>query len=126
MKRVLWVLVALLALVEIALLGWLPWMTRILIFGIAGFHLLKEKLPAQIESRVTLGFNILIALLIANLLAGDWSPLGPERSIGNLLFVVLAIGLLLGAFLLFIRIYPLLLGFILKIKIVFWEQADSW
>ncbi|QXD23889.1 efflux RND transporter permease subunit [Opitutia bacterium ISCC 51] len=119
MKRLLWILVALLTLIEISVLGWLPWMARILILCIAGFHLLKGKLPTQIEGRVTLGFNILVALLIANLLAGDWSPLGPERSIGNLLFVILAIGLLLGAFLLFIRIYPQLLGFILKVKTIF-------
>lgn len=119
MKRVLWILVALLVLLEIFFLSWLPWTARVLILGIASFHLLKDKIPGPIQGRISLGFNLLVALLVASILADDWTPLGPERSIANLSFVVLSIGLLLGAFFIFIRLYPTLLAFILNFKTVF-------
>ena len=104
-KRVLWFLVALLVVAEIMFLGWLPWMARVLILGIAVFHLLEEKLPVQNRRQVTVGFNLVVTFLVASILAGDWNPLGPERSTANLVFVVLAIGILLGIFLSFIRIF---------------------
>ncbi len=62
---------------------------------------------------------LLTALAVALLLAGDWQPLGPERTIVNMLFVVLGIGGLIGCFLGFIRIYPLILAFLLRVKLLF-------
>lgn len=62
---------------------------------------------------------ILVAILTALFLAREWSPLGPEYVIRNFLFVVLAIGGLLGFFYLFIHFYARILSWLLRIKTIF-------
>lgn len=61
----------------------------------------------------------LSVLFVVNLLAKDWQPLGPERTIANLLFVVLLIGGLLGGVYLFIRYYAWMLAALLRVKLLF-------
>lgn len=64
--------------------------------------------------------NVAIALVLAWLLAGFWLPLGVHQSQAtNFLFVVVVSGSLLGFFWLVIHFYPQILGFLLKIKVVF-------
>jgi Cu(I)/Ag(I) efflux system membrane protein CusA/SilA len=62
---------------------------------------------------------LFVALLTAIFLARDWSPLGPEYIVKNILFVILAIGGLLGFFYLFIRFYARILSFLLRFKTIF-------
>lgn len=62
---------------------------------------------------------ICVALTTAFFLARDWSPLGPEFILKNVLFVVLAIGGLLGFFYLLIHFYARILSWLLRFKGIF-------
>ena len=64
--------------------------------------------------------NVAIALVLAWLLAGYWLPLGVNKSQAtNFLFVIVVSGSLLGFFWLVIHFYTKILGFLLKVKILF-------
>jgi Cu(I)/Ag(I) efflux system membrane protein CusA/SilA len=62
---------------------------------------------------------LFVAIITAVLLAADWQPLGPEKTISNLLFVVLLIGGLLGGVYCFIKFYARMLAYLLRRKLVF-------
>ena len=62
---------------------------------------------------------MIAAILTAIYLANDWQPLGPEHSVSNILFVLLAVGGLLGLFYCFIHFYPRILAKLLTFKAVF-------
>lgn len=69
---------------------------------------------------LSMALNIVIAMVIGWLLAGDWSPLGFEESTwSNYLFVVIIIGSLLLAFTAFQKIYPRMLRWCLDHKLAF-------
>ena len=118
-KRLLWFSLAILGVVGTVSLDRFPWWTSAIIIGVAVFNLFEAKIPEALRRQVTLYFNFLVALAVAGVLAAEWSPLGPERAFTNLVFVLLAIGGLVGFFYLFIGIYPLLLGTILRFRIIF-------
>jgi Cu(I)/Ag(I) efflux system membrane protein CusA/SilA len=64
--------------------------------------------------------TVIIALGFGGLLAAEWRPLGVDNGLAvNLLFIVFAIGLVLGGFKAFIRFYPRILGWCLAHKTVF-------
>jgi Cu(I)/Ag(I) efflux system membrane protein CusA/SilA len=62
---------------------------------------------------------IVAALITAYILANDWQPLGPERNIANVFFVVLTIGGLIGAIYVFIHFYTRILAVVLRTKFLF-------
>ncbi len=62
---------------------------------------------------------ILTVLLVGIALTLYWEPLGADRTIRNLLFVALAIGLLLLIFKTFQHFYPRILGWCLNHKLLF-------
>jgi copper/silver efflux system protein len=95
----------------------LPPLAQWLIAGRAGRR--PTAPPGRLRRHGRVAFSLAAALAVAWLLAGDWRPLGPDRDWANLTFVVLAIGLLLGGFLLFIRFYPVLLRRVLQAKLLF-------
>ncbi len=65
-------------------------------------------------------FNLALAVVAAVLLAGQWLPLGPGRSLFlNILFVLVVIGGVLGIFSAFGRVYGRLLGWCLDHKVLF-------
>ena len=69
---------------------------------------------------VSTAVNVLIALLLAWLLAGYWLPLGVGQSQAtNFLFVVIVAGSLLSFFWLIIHFYTSILGFLLRVKLLF-------
>ncbi len=64
--------------------------------------------------------NVAVALVLAWLLAGYWLPLGVNQSQAtNFLFVVVIAGSLLGFFWLVIHFYTKILGFLLRVKVLF-------
>jgi Cu(I)/Ag(I) efflux system membrane protein CusA/SilA len=64
--------------------------------------------------------NVAVALVLAWLLAGYWLPLGVNQSQAtNFLFVVVVAGSLLGFFWLVIHFYTKILGFLLRVKVLF-------
>jgi Cu(I)/Ag(I) efflux system membrane protein CusA/SilA len=69
---------------------------------------------------LTAAVNVAIALVLAWLLAGYWLPLGVNQSQAtNFLFVVVVAGSLLSFFWLVIYFYTTILGFLLRVKLLF-------
>ncbi|EDY82589.1 RND transporter, HAE1/HME family, permease protein [Verrucomicrobiia bacterium DG1235] len=62
---------------------------------------------------------LFVAILTALYLASVWKPLGPEHTILNILFVIIAIGGLLLPMLAFIWFYPRILPWVLRTKALF-------
>lgn len=63
--------------------------------------------------------NVLVMLFVARVLARHWEPLGAERELANLMFVLLAIVGLLLFFVLFMKIYEPILRWCLAHKALF-------
>ena len=79
---------------------------------------LLAKLPAKLLPVGNLA-KLLLLLLAAGLLAWHWLPLGPEAGLlGNLLFVVICVGGVVGSFRLFQHYYTVLLGWALQRKVL--------
>ena len=99
--------------------SWFPWWLGALMVGAAIYHLAENKMPPTLHRGILFGFNFLVALLVSLWLAEDWSPLGPEARVQNVIFVLLLVGGILGAFYLFIHFYGRMLGFLLRVKSLF-------
>ena len=64
--------------------------------------------------------NILYGAMVAFMLAHEWMPLGVTKSVfTNFIFVVGTTGLLIGFFYIIIFFYERILGFLLRIKLLF-------
>lgn len=98
---------------------WFPWWLGIVAVAVAIFHLSSSRIPPKVHRALILGFNFIVALLVAIRLAADWKPLGPEESLQNIFFVLVTVGGLLGFFFLFIRFYARILAFLLQFKTIF-------
>jgi Cu(I)/Ag(I) efflux system membrane protein CusA/SilA len=122
-KRSFWSILLVLGFILPVLVEWIPWWTGGLMILISAFHLISHRIPQKIRQTINVSFNFFIAIIVAILLANDWAPLGPEAGIFNILFVILIIGGLLGIFFLFIRVYPFLLGHVLRHKLAFLTGA---
>ena len=114
-----WAALSVLSLVGAITVSWFPWWLFAVISAAACFQIFRDRLPPDFTRWGSALLHIMVALMVAVLLARDWAPLGPERSNANLVFVLLAIGGLLGIFHLFIRLYPRLLEWVLQFKVVF-------
>jgi len=78
-----------------------------------------KRLPWQAPS-LRIALNLVIAMLVGWLLAGNWAPLGlGQTNLKNFVFVLFVIGGLLLCFALFQRLYPRLLGWCLDHKLAF-------
>ena len=95
----------------------------------------KGKYPGRRARFVTVGVNIIYALLTAWLLSSIWLPLGVSASIfKNFLFTVLIAGGLIGIFYLIIHFYEDILRFLLRFKLLFlllvsvivWQGYQAW
>jgi len=96
--------------------GWLG----LIISVIGGYNLFREKLPPKISRHSQFITNLLAVLLVGIILTGHWMPLGVDRALlTNLIFVALLIGGLLVFFTIFQRLYPLILGWCLRHKMLF-------
>ncbi|MBW2459810.1 MAG: efflux RND transporter permease subunit, partial [Deltaproteobacteria bacterium] len=84
---------------------------------LAGARLSEPLLPEQHRKLPALLAALAVALAVVVLLADYWLPLGPERGFWlNRLFVAVIVGVLLGGFSLFYRLYPALLRWALAHK----------
>lgn len=98
---------------SVALLNGL-WLAALVLIGIGVsnlFQLVKPQTEKYLKHSA-----LIVALVAVNiLLAEEWAPLGVQGGVFlNFLFVALIIGLTLGVFSLFIRVYPTLLDLTLK------------
>jgi len=81
--------------------------------------MMQRKLPVAVREKIVYGFNFIVAFLIAVVLANSWAPLGPEKGIFNVIFVVILIGSLLAFFLGFMKVYGSILAVCLRYKAAF-------
>ncbi len=110
--------------------------TGLLVFGlwilILGHHLaafvvvafailnLSRHFVPRFSGYLKYGDIVISLVAITILLSKEWLPLGVEVSgLTNLLFVALVIGLTLGVFSLFIKVYPIILNWCLDHRLVF-------
>ncbi|MEZ5275549.1 MAG: efflux RND transporter permease subunit [Opitutaceae bacterium] len=98
---------------------WFPWWLGVFLVAVACFHLFGRRLPETARRGTLFGFNFVVAILVAFILAADWKPLGPEAQFRNIVFVFLVVGGLLAFFTLFIRFYGRMLAAVLRMKAVF-------
>lgn len=96
----------------------IPWWAGAVIFAVAAEGLARDRLARHLQQPITVLFSIGAALVVAWILASSWLPLGPQRGLANQLFVVVLLGSFLLACLGFIRVYPVLLGGVLRAKAV--------
>ncbi|MEZ5278680.1 MAG: efflux RND transporter permease subunit [Opitutaceae bacterium] len=94
------------------------WLGAVFI-GVAAFHLFGAVIPKPARRIVHIAFNLIVAVIVALWLAADWKPLGPEARLGNIFFVFLTGGGLLGFFLALTRYYGRILTVILRRKSLF-------
>jgi len=96
------------------------WWAGLLIILIAGYHLAKPKIPqkfTRIEPWIITG---VAAIIVAVILSSHWLPLGPETGFArNFIFVTILIGGLLLFFLMFQKMYGVILQWCLDHKIAF-------
>jgi Cu(I)/Ag(I) efflux system membrane protein CusA/SilA len=118
-KAIVWSAVGFAGVIAPVLLSWFPWLLGLVIVGVAAFNLFSERIPRHWESWGIYGFNVIFALVVAVLLAHEWSPLGLQAPWQNVFFVVITVGSLLLGMLAFIRFYPSLLLLVLRAKLAF-------
>jgi copper/silver efflux system protein len=115
----LWIGTATIGLIAAVVFDWFPWWLGGLMVAIAAFRMLSAKIPPNLHRLILVGFNLLVAVMVALWLAADWKPLGPDQQAHNVLFVLLTVGGLLGSFWLIIHFYARLLSLILRAKTLF-------
>jgi len=96
------------------------WWVGLLLVFFGAYDLFRRKIPKRI-ARSEAWIAVAIAVLVVGiLLTGYWEPLGPERGLlRNLVFVAVVIGIVLGSFKLFQRVYSQLLQWCLMHKAMF-------
>ncbi|RME68938.1 MAG: efflux RND transporter permease subunit, partial [Verrucomicrobia bacterium] len=99
--------------------GWFPLWAGLLMVAVGLYNLVESRLPRLFRRASIITVNVLAAVVVGVLLAGDWKPLGPEQEVANIVFVAVVVGGLLGAFFLFIRFYAPMLRWILRHKLLF-------
>lgn len=95
------------------------WLAAFVLIGL-GLLNLTRAFASGISVYLKNGDIIIALVAVAVLLTMEWLPLGVQVSgFANFLFVVLVIGITLGAFKLFIRVYPMILNWCLENRILF-------
>lgn len=115
-----WPVVMLLVALAVPLLvEWMSWWMSAIIVVLALYQMFQRKLPEKVSQKIIYAFNFIVAFLIAVALANSWMPLGPEKGVFNVIFVVGVIGGLLIFFLSFMKFYGSILGVCLRYKATF-------
>ena len=121
----LWGGIALAGIIGPIAIRWFPAWLGLIMVGAAVFNILKDHLSPQMKRWSIFSFNSGVALIVALVLANDWKPLGAEDGTRNALFVILTLGGLLSLFYLFIKFYPVLLSWVLKLKWIFLTLSSA-
>lgn len=90
------------------------------ILAYGAYLLFEQRLSARLKDLLAFVVNALCVIVVGVILTSHWLPLGPEAGLpSNLLFAGLCIGGLLGFFQVFIGLYPSLLAWCLRHKLLF-------
>ncbi|MGK0190251.1 MAG: Cu(I)/Ag(I) efflux system membrane protein CusA/SilA, partial [Verrucomicrobiales bacterium] len=97
---------------------WFPWWAGAIVFCIASYRFAQHWIPEAVGKKLNYAFNFIAAFIIAVILSNSWLPLGPEKGILNLVFVVTVIGGVLLFFVLFMKGYGTMLRWCLDHRFV--------
>ena len=86
---------------------------------LGAWTLAEASLPERVTSTVLKSLSFVVAVIVGVVLAGLWEPLGPGRSVSNLVFTLGLIGIVLAAFQILIWCYEPVLRWCLSNKFVF-------
>jgi len=116
LKQILNGLTILIGFVIIFVVKW--WMGVIVIaFGI--FPFIKRYLSTSVNKKMPVAVNFFAIFLVGALLVSTWSPLGYDRSWwANAGFVAALLTVVMGAIMLFTRVYPRILRWALDHKVI--------
>jgi len=96
------------------------WWIGAIIVVVAVYNLADRWIPESVKNSASLLTIALAVLVVTGLLAGHWTPLGPEKgAILNFLFVAVLISAFLGFFYMFQRVYGGMLTWCLNHKKTF-------
>ncbi len=96
------------------------WWAAVIVICIGAYHLLHQHLPARAVGWGPMAANITAILFVGIILTKYWLPLGVEKgTVINFVFVTLLIGGLLVFFRFFQVVYPRLLAWCLRHKLLF-------
>jgi Cu(I)/Ag(I) efflux system membrane protein CusA/SilA len=106
-------------LIAAAIVGglWLAWWIGVVIGAIGLYHLLRDRIPERMNSRLPLIVNAAAVTVVGIILTSHWLPLGvPKGLIRNFIFIAALIGGLLLFFKVFQKFYARILGLCLAHK----------
>ncbi|WP_035275442.1 efflux RND transporter permease subunit, partial [Desulfogranum japonicum] len=118
-KKGFWGCIALAGIAGVLFVHWVPWWLGTLMVAIATFHFVDHRFSPKIRNILLFTFNMIVAFMVSLWLAADWKPMGPERQLYNIAFVLLAVGGLLAIMYCFIFFYARMLAAILQAKTLF-------
>ncbi|QQL45743.1 efflux RND transporter permease subunit [Sulfuriroseicoccus oceanibius] len=98
----------------------MAWWMAALLAVLCWFNAVRDLLPERISRHGLLVTNLMLAAGVAVYLAGAWHPLGVDHGFGNVVFTLLVVGGTLALMIGFTKIYPTLLAFVLRWRVVFW------
>lgn len=94
------------------------WMIGSVLIMLGLYRLAEDKLPEKLNKFATVITSIIVAFVVAVFLSNSWVPLGPEKGVLNIVFVVMLIGGVLGLIIVFQQIYTPMLRWCLQNKIL--------
>ncbi|NIP86773.1 MAG: hypothetical protein GTO03_14915, partial [Planctomycetales bacterium] len=101
--------------------GWPLFYSALVLLLLGVYLIVRDLVPPPAQRWLPLLANAAVVILVFVALARHWMPLGIEVGLArNLVFIGVAIGGLLGVFLLFLKYYEPLLRFFLAHKLVFY------
>jgi Cu(I)/Ag(I) efflux system membrane protein CusA/SilA len=110
---------AMLAMTGVCVAIWIQPLGGILIAAFGMFYLIEPALPKLIARSLLWSANLVVVGVVLVVLAGSWEPLGPEPGLfGNGLFIGSIVGGLLLVFWVIRILFPLVLAWALKHKVI--------
>jgi len=110
---------AILVVVGVSIAIWIQPLGGAVIAAFGAFYLIEPALPKLVARGVLWSANLVVVAVVLVVLAGSWEPLGPVPGIlGNALFIASIIGGLLTVFWIIRVLFPHLLGWALKHKVI--------
>ena len=118
-KRLKQILNGLTILIGFVIIFVVKWWMGVIIIAFGVFPFIKRYLGTSVNKKMPFAVNIFAIFLVGALLASTWSPLGYDHSWwANAGFVAALLTVVMGAIMLFTRVYPRLLRRALDHKII--------
>lgn len=96
------------------------WWVATIVLMIAAYHLVEKWIPETVAGWINYAAIGIAVFVVGLMLTEHWLPLGPEKGmVRNAIFVAFLIGGLLGSTLVFQWIYPHILRWTLRHKVLF-------